>query len=399
MSTPLPVLRFYFTITTVKSLLDSPRLLKLIHTPALLPLMMVAAATIAVLIVNLLFDEYARAAAISLPPVAEIAVPTATPRPISPPVAGPTVAPIKKEPTPLPTYGPYYADANELGKIMVLMYHRIAYPETRYQRSPDNFRADLQRLVDNGYYPVNVAELTAGLKTVPSAKKPVVITFDDSDSSQFWVMEDRTVDPESAVGILLDFHNQHPIDWPLRATFFVLGDDTADHIKIFGQSEWAKQKVEVLVELGMEVGSHTASHADLSMVSEERLAWELAVSQQVIEDLVPGYAVQTLAVPYGGFPWSIDYLKAGSWEDFSYDYSGNVAAWGGPTVSPHDPAFDPYRIARIEVDDTWGDHWFNYFEQNPDEYYTSDGDPNRLTFPNPADKNQLPQMQTISVGQ
>jgi hypothetical protein len=26
-------------------------------------------------------------------------------------------------------------------------------------------------------------------------------------------------------------------------------------------------------------------------------------------------------------------------------------------------------------------HWLSYFEEHPDEYYVSDGDPNRVTAP------------------
>lgn len=279
------------------------------------------------------------------------------------------------------TPAPYFADANEMGKIMVLEYHRIGYPEMRYQRTPENFAADLQRLWENGFYPVNFSDVVAGLDTVPAGKKPVVLTFDDSDISQFRVLDDRTVDANSALGVLLNFHQQHPTDWPMRGTFFVLGDDTGNYRKIFGQPEWAQQKLQVLVDLGMEIGSHTVNHTDLSRVSAERIEWELAVSQHVIEDLVPGYQVETLSVPYGGFPWSTDFFVAGYWEDYSYTYSGNAAAWGGPAVSPHSPEFDPYRVSRIEVSDIWADHWFSYFEQNPAESYIADGDPNRITFP------------------
>jgi peptidoglycan/xylan/chitin deacetylase (PgdA/CDA1 family) len=217
------------------------------------------------------------------------------------------------QPVATATPRPYYADANELGKVMVLEYHRIGYPEMRYQRSPENFWADLQRLLDEGYYPVNFVDLATGLKDVPPGKKPVVLTFDDSDISQFWVLEDRTVDANSALGVMLNFHAQNPELWPMRGTFFVLGDDTNNHSKIFGQPEWSKQKLEVLVDLGMEIGSHTVNHVDLSTVSAERIEWELAVSKQVIEELVPEYTVQTLSVPFGGFPWTIDFLKAGDW--------------------------------------------------------------------------------------
>ena len=47
---------------------------------------------------------------------------------------------------------------NELGKVMVLEYHLIGYPEDRWRRTPENFRKDLQMLYDNDFYPVSVLE-------------------------------------------------------------------------------------------------------------------------------------------------------------------------------------------------------------------------------------------------
>jgi peptidoglycan/xylan/chitin deacetylase (PgdA/CDA1 family) len=283
--------------------------------------------------------------------------------------------------TPVPTPGSYFAEANEMGKVMILEYHRIGYPEQRYQRTPDNLRADLQRLYDSGYYPVNFIDLVRGLRHVPPGKKPVVLTFDDSDISQFRVLADSNVDADSAVGILLNFHYQYGDEWPPRATFFVLGNDVNNHIAIFGQPEWAKAKIRYLIDLGMEVGSHTVNHTDLSAATAERIEWELAISKNVIEKMDPGYQVQTLSVPYGGFPYTLTFFEAGHWGEYNYTYAGTVAAWGGPTVSPFDPAFEPHRVSRLEIGDIWLDHWLTYFEQNPHEYYVSDGDPNRLTYP------------------
>ncbi len=287
-------------------------------------------------------------------------------------------------PEPEPTPTPFYLDdANELGQVLVLEYHRIAYPEQRYQRSPDNLRADIQRLHLNGYYPVNFIDLVRGLPEVPPGKKPVVLTFDDSDISQFRVLADNTIDADSALGILLNFHTQYPTDWPMKATFFILGDDTANYSKIFGQPKWSKAKIQTLVDLGMEVGSHTVNHVDLSVATAERIQWELAISKFVIEDLAPGYKVQTLSVPFGGFPYTLDFLQSGAWGEYSYSYTGNAAAWGGPSASPFDSSFDRYRIPRLEVTSTSIDYWLTYFEQNPHQYYISDGDAGRVTAPQP----------------
>lgn len=285
---------------------------------------------------------------------------------------------------PEPTLEPdheFFAEANELGQILILEYHRIGYPEQRFQRTPEGLRADLERLYRDGYYPVNFVDVLYGLPNLPAGKKPVVLTFDDSSISQFRVLDDNTIDADSALGIMMNFHNQHPTEWPTKATFFVLGNDTNDYQTIFGQSHWAKAKAQFLVDLGMELGSHTVNHVDLSVATSERIEWELAVSKRVIEDLVPGYTVQSLSVPYGGFPFTLEFLRAGNWGDLTYTYRGNVAAWGGPTVSPFDPAFEPYRVSRLEVTETALDYWLTYFEQNPGEYYISDGDPNRITYP------------------
>jgi peptidoglycan/xylan/chitin deacetylase (PgdA/CDA1 family) len=289
-----------------------------------------------------------------------------------------------RETVPLPDATPpppLFSAANELGQVLVLEYHRIGYPEQRFQRTPDNFRADVQRLYESGYYPVNFIDLLNGLPAVPPGKKPVVFTFDDSDISQFRILPDNTIDADSAVGILLNFHAQHPAEWPARATFFVLGDDTDNYNRIFGQPKWANAKLRKLVELGMEIGSHTVNHIDLSVATAERIEWELAISKRVIEDLAPGYTVQTMSVPFGGFPFSLDFLKSGQWGGYEYRYVGNAAAWGGPGLSPYDPAFEPYRVPRLEVTETSIDHWLTYFEQNPQAYYISDGDDTLVTIP------------------
>ena len=279
----------------------------------------------------------------------------------------------------------YYAEANEMGQVMVLMYHRILDYETRYQRTPDNFRADLKRFYDSGYYPVNFTDLLHGLPDVPPGKKPIVLTFDDSAMSQFRVLEDNSIDGNSGVGIMLNFHNEHPDDWPLKATFFILADDRNGYSKIFGQSKYAKAKLQLLNRLGMEIGSHTVTHADLSVATSERIYWELGVSQHVIETMVPDYNVESMSVPFGAFPYTVEFLKSGKWDDHTYTYQGNAAAWGGPSLSPFDADFDVYEVARIEVTSDSINEWLDYFDQHPELYYTSDGDPTRLTYPQFSD--------------
>ncbi|MDP8924250.1 MAG: hypothetical protein M3O34_15415, partial [Chloroflexota bacterium] len=88
---------------------------------------------------------------------------------------------------PSPAAAPDYAAIrpNELGKIMVLEYHVIGDEELRWTRTRENFRKDLKYLHRNGYYLVGMRDLLEDRVRVPAGKTPVVLTFDDSNRSQF----------------------------------------------------------------------------------------------------------------------------------------------------------------------------------------------------------------------
>ena len=261
--------------------------------------------------------------------------------------------------------------AKPLGQVMVLEYHLIGEPEHELQRSPDNFQADLERLHDLGYTPANLIDLTVGFPNLGPGKRPIVFTFDDSDVSQFRYLSDGSLDPASAVGMLYNFHLQHPDDWPLKGTFFVLQDVDAWQRNLFGQADLADQKLRWLVEQGFEIGSHTITHFDLSSGTEAQIQQELATSKWRLEAKLPGYEVHSFAVPFGSFPDNRSLLARGVWEGEVYRYANTVMAWGGPTPSPHSPDFDPYHIPRVVATQAELDYWLNYFSQNPHLYYVS----------------------------
>ncbi len=113
---------------------------------------------------------------------------------------------------------------NELGRIMILEYHKIDYPEERWTRTPENFRRDLETLYARGYRLVSLGDLLDGRLAVPAGTTPVVLTFDDSSPGQFRYLEQNgtlEIDPKSAVGILEAFLRERP-DFGRGATFFVL---------------------------------------------------------------------------------------------------------------------------------------------------------------------------------
>ena len=61
-------------------------------------------------------------------------------------------------------------EANELGRVMILEYHKIDTPEARWTRTPENFRRDLQRLWERGYRTVALNDYLDG--KMPSRRAP-----------------------------------------------------------------------------------------------------------------------------------------------------------------------------------------------------------------------------------
>src|SRR5262249_21358545 len=88
---------------------------------------------------------------------------------------------------------------NELGRIPILEYHKVDLPEARWTRTPENFRADLERFWKGGYRLVPLTEVLAGRIATPAGTTPMVLTFDDSSPGQFHFLEkngDYVIDPD-----------------------------------------------------------------------------------------------------------------------------------------------------------------------------------------------------------
>src|SRR5438128_11408157 len=87
---------------------------------------------------------------------------------------------------------------NELGRVMILEYHKIDYPEARWTRTPENFRRDLETLYAKGYRLINLGDLLDRRIAVPAGTTPVVLTFDDSSPGQFRYLEHNGTLEEAA---------------------------------------------------------------------------------------------------------------------------------------------------------------------------------------------------------
>ena len=289
--------------------------------------------------------------------------------------------------------GPVAASAgslqpNELGRVMILEYHKVDQPEERWTRTPANFRGDLERLWERGYRLVALNDLLDGRIAIPRGTTPIVLTFDDSSPGQFRLIErngEWVLDPDCAVGILEAFERQHP-EFGHAATFYVLPGADAPN-RLFNQKELAGRKLQYLASRGYEIGSHTLWHANLSKYPERVVRQQLATAQEWIQKDVPGYRIRTLALPMGAFPKDLRWAIEGAEGKTSYRHDAILMVAGGAAPSPYARAFDPYRLPRIQAVEIELTHWLNYFDRNPQERYVSDGDPVVITVaPGALDK-------------
>jgi hypothetical protein len=268
-----------------------------------------------------------------------------------------------------PSYPP-----NLDGFIPVLRYREIGRPAGPGQRTPEAFRADLERLLAAGYYPVTVRGLVEErLSMVPAGKRPVVLTFDAATPGQFRLLADGSVDGDSAVGILRAFHEAHPADWPLAATFFIAPDGDEPGAAVFGQADSARRKLEALRAWGLEVGSYGVGGGSLGRKSPEEVQRELGLSQTLLERWLPGLRVFSFALPDAALPRDPALLVKGEHEGMYYAYSAVVGTGRGLARSPQTAQFDPHRIPRFDVTDAELDHWLAVADR-PGMAYVSAGE-------------------------
>jgi hypothetical protein len=281
---------------------------------------------------------------------------------------------------------------NELGQIMVLEYHRLGTPEGEWYRSVENFRADLQRLYDNGYRPITVKQMVEGDIDVPRGTTPVVFTIDDSSTGQFYLREDGSIDPNTMVGIWDAFQRQNP-EWEGGATWCVL--PAADHpSNFFGErpsrevpraerEDRIQRKVTYLVENGHEICNHTLYHARLDRARDDVQVQEwIGRGEDSIRVYLPeNYEMVTHALPLGMWPRNRSLAWRGTHDGRTYEYKAVLEVTGGPSESPFDRNFNPHSIKRLIVAPRALERQLEAYDQNPGRRFISDGNPRTIAVP------------------
>lgn len=269
--------------------------------------------------------------------------------------------------------------ANEAGKIMILMYHVIgSAKESAWTQTAANFRRDLEMLNEQGYSLLSLKNFLDNKIDTPAGRTPVILTFDDSSPGQFryFVDEDGTkkIDPECAVGILLDFGKKNPL-FGHTAIFYINNNPP------FGQKEFWQEKLQDLVAWGFEIGNHTLTHPKLYKLPPLEVQKELAGLVKLVEETVPGYQVDTLALPYGVSPQNYELAVQGAYEGITYKNRAVLKVGANPALSPAVKGFDPLHLPRVRASTVELAFWLKYFQNNPDQRYVSDGNPQTIAVP------------------
>lgn len=170
--------------------------------------------------------------------------------------------------------------------VPILMYHRIGVPArgappiTRgLTVHPADFARQMKWLKQNGYRTVTQRELYEGLfRGRRLGRKPIVITFDDGWSDVL--------------------HRASPVlsRLGMRATAYVITGRTTNGDRAF--LTW--RQLQALERRGIEIGSHTVTHADLTSLSDREALRELVQSRRALERRL-GHRVQWFAYPFGAY--------------------------------------------------------------------------------------------------
>ncbi len=194
-------------------------------------------------------------------------------------------------------------------KAPIFYYHSIGNlgPETL---SADIFRDHLTLIKDAGFTPLTVSELTA--LDDNDCGKYVALTFDD--------------------GLLDNYEIAAPIlqDYGYKATFFVIpGFDNLTRWVNPTTSQWSdvtkpgftipfpsmqQQHRRELVEMRMEIGSHSMTHPKLNKIPESQLHSEIIDSKLMLEDQL-GQSVTSFCYPKGRYNNTVlKYIKKAGYE-------------------------------------------------------------------------------------
>ncbi len=218
----------------------------------------------------------------------------------------------------LPVNLDFPADREEFSvptAVPILMYHHISgYPNDgnpSIYASLWSFEVQMEWLSSHGFR-------TVGLDYFRYPKKidgkPIILTFDDGYQDAY----------TQAFPVLKKYG--------FLATFYIVTDD------IDRNGYLSKNEISEMRSAGMNFGSHSLSHPDLTAASQRRAEREIYNSKKILEQVI-GTTVTDFCYPGGAHNWNVENIVANS---------GYTTA----TTTDNDVVFgkiDPLRLNRLNI--------------------------------------------------
>ena len=185
--------------------------------------------------------------------------------------------------TPTPTDTPFTNPTPTLvyypaGQVIapILLYHHISDSNygSRYYVTPGVFRTQMEKLRDWGYSTITVSDLVEVLiygGELPA--QPILITFDDGN---------------------IDIYNYA---FPIMHELGMVGNFYIIANSILSRGYVNSEQMREMIDDGWEIGSHSMSHADLT-VDYSKIRFEVLQSRQLLQEAL-GEPINTFAYPYG----------------------------------------------------------------------------------------------------
>ncbi|MHB8904684.1 MAG: polysaccharide deacetylase family protein [Melioribacteraceae bacterium] len=192
-------------------------------------------------------------------------------------------------------------------EIPIIYYHRIAKDINDAGKhgifvTEEQFEYHLRFLKNKGYKTVTFEEALQIKKDCVSGKF-VIITFDDGYEDNY-----------TLAFPLLKKYGFKAIVFLVAGLEYNLWDEQSDEPKL---KMLSRQQILEMIEYGIEFGSHTLSHADLSKLSDEKVKAELADSKKILEEKL-GREIFSFAFPYGNCNESVKKIAKESGYKFAF---------------------------------------------------------------------------------
>lgn len=179
----------------------------------------------------------------------------------------------------------------------ILMYHMISDPIkgakfNSLRISPELFEKQLRYLTDNGWHFFTMSELLS--KKDQLTEKSIALTFDDGYQDNFTNALPllKKYKAKATIYLVVDRHNR---EWSSKRK------KKNNSGELMAEPKLLDNQIKELIESGLvEIGSHTVTHDNLPMISEEQKHDEIVGAKKQIEDLF-GIKCHSFCYPFGLF--------------------------------------------------------------------------------------------------